>query len=320
MDRQTVDRVIAALDAAAGVRMSGLVVSGPGGTVRHDFGGEERAADLRSISKVVVALAVGAGIAQGVQLRGRRLALDLEVAPFFADHIGRQPRRGRTHAAQLQLRHLLTNTLCHDEGFLFRTDLAGRDPGTLLDYAFSRELVHPPGTHFAYTNVGWYLISAMVTDALGVRLRDWAAQLVLTKLGITDVEWVRYGRYDAGGTGLRLSVTDLNRVGELILGDGVFRGRRIVPEVWVAAMRAPVVTATDDAPGPLRASAYGYGMWVCDSGIHYGTGTGGQYLVVAPGSGIVVAALAEVGDTRTVARCLAPLWAWDDRRQPQGSP
>ena len=76
----------------------------------------------------------------------------------------------------------------------------------------------------------------------------------------------------------------------------------------------------DDTPGPLRASAYGYGMWVCDSGIHYGTGTGGQYLVVAPGSGTLVATLAEVGDTPTVARCLAPLWTWDDRSRPQGSP
>lgn len=44
----------------------------------------------------------------------------------------------------------------------------------------------------------------------------------------------------------------------------MFRGRRVVPEAWIAAMRTPAVAVADDTPGPLRASAYGYGMWVCD--------------------------------------------------------
>jgi CubicO group peptidase (beta-lactamase class C family) len=143
----------------------------------------------------------------------------------------------------------------------------------------------------------------MVTEELGMRLSDWVSDLVLRKLGITDVEWVTYGRYDAGGTGLALSASDLLRIGELFL-DG---GRQVVPRRWIEAVRSPAVrvTRTDGPGGPLRATSYGYGMWICDSGIHYCDGTGGQFLIVVPASRTVVVALADAGDTGTVARCLA---------------
>ena len=206
----------------------------------------------------------------------------------------------------VRLRHLLTNTLGHDEGFLFRADLQDRDRSTLLDHVFAHELVHPPGAHFAYSNVGWYLISAMVTEELGVSLGDWVGELLLRKLGIADVAWTAYGRYDAGGTGLALSALDLARIGGLFLDGGRHRGRQVVPRAWVEAMRSPAVRVGhgDDLGEPLPATTYGYGMWICDSGVHYCDGADGQFLIVVPSARTVVVALAEAGDTGTVARCL----------------
>jgi CubicO group peptidase (beta-lactamase class C family) len=304
MDRTTFDRVVDAMLRCEGLRMRSLTVSSPRGEFAHDFtGGGPAATNVRSISKVVVSLAVGVAIADGVRLRGRPLSLDLEIWPYFADRLDRQSATGRANLRAVRLRHLLTNTTGFAEGFLFRADLQGRDRDALLDHVFAHDLVHPPGSHFAYSNVGYYLLSAMVTDELGVSLCDWVSDLVLSKLGITDVEWVTYGRYDAGGTGLALSAADLLTIGELFL-DG---GREVVPRAWIEAVRSPAVRVPrTDGPGdPLRATSYGYGMWICDNGIHYCDGTGGQFLIVVPASGTVVVTVAEAGDTRTVARCLA---------------
>jgi CubicO group peptidase (beta-lactamase class C family) len=308
MDRRTFDRVVGSLLEARseGLVMRNLVVSSPSGTFVYEVTDGRAATDVRSISKVVVTLAVGAAIADGTRLGGRALSLDLEIWPFFAEYLDRQTATGRANLRAVRLRHLLTNTIGHSEGFLFRADLQGCDRDALLDHIFDHDLVHAPGSHFAYSNVGWYLLSAMVTDALGVSLSDWASDLVLRKLGITDVEWVTYGRYDAGGTGLALSAADLHTVGRLFLDGGRHRGRQIVPRTWIEAVRSPAVRASriDGPGGVLRATSYGYGMWICDSGIHYCDGTGGQFLIVAPASRTVVVTVAEAGDTHTVARCL----------------
>jgi CubicO group peptidase (beta-lactamase class C family) len=295
--------------------MRSLLVSGPRGSFRHEFiGGPRLTTDVRSISKVVVSLAVGVAIGEGVRLRGRPLSPDLGIWPTFARFQHTQSATGRANLRAVRLRHLLTNTMGYSEGFLFRTDLQGRDPDSLIDHVFAHDLVHPPGSHFAYSNVGWYLISAIVTDELGVSLREWVHDLLLRKLGIRDAGWVSYGRYDAGGTGLSLSAVDLCRIGELFLDGGCYERRQVVPREWIEAVRSPAVPVKrTDGPGdPLRATSYGYGMWICDNGIHYCDGTGGQLLAVDPASRTVVATLADAGDTSTIARCLHGALRADD--------
>ena len=84
MDRTTFDRVVGAMLRCDGLRMRSLAVAGPCGEFVHDFTGDRATADVRSISKVVVPLAVGAAIADGVCLRGRPLSLDLPIWPYFA--------------------------------------------------------------------------------------------------------------------------------------------------------------------------------------------------------------------------------------------
>ena len=96
----------------------------------------------------------------------------------------------------------------------------------------------------------------------------------------------------------------MHKVGELLLDDGRYRGRQIVPKAWIDAMRAPRMPASSEYDPPLRATAYGLGLWICDDGVVYCDGAGGQFLVVVPRTRTVVVALAEAGDPLTVSRCL----------------
>jgi CubicO group peptidase (beta-lactamase class C family) len=307
MDRrsdQSFDRAVDRLTAARseGLRMSTLVVSRRDEVVVHDFDGPAPRADLRSITKAVVALAVGAGIGAGTRLRGRPLSLDLEIGPYLTELVG-----ARANLRGVRLRHLLTSTIGHADGFLFRADVEGRDRERLLEYVLAHELTHTPGSHFAYSNAGWYLISALVREELGVGLGEWVGDLVLAPLGIADATWTTYGRYEAGGTGLSMSAADLATIGRLLLAGGVHDGRQVVPRAWIACMRARAVRAVSVYDPPLRANAYGLGLWICDGGTYYCDGTGGQFLIVEPRTETVVVALTEAGDTETVARCLRDL-------------
>jgi hypothetical protein len=71
-------------------------------------------------------------------------------------------------------------------------------------------------------------------------------------------------------------------------------------------MQSPAVPASreDDLGMALRPTSYGYGLWICGSGVHYCDGADGQFLIVLPRLGTIVVTLAEEGDTATVARCL----------------
>lgn len=98
----------------------------------------------------------------------------------------------------------------------------------------------------------------------------------------------------------------MHKLGELLIADGEYSNVQVVPRAWLGTIRGPAVKASSgyDPSSPLQATAYGYGIWVCDDGTYYCDGTGGQFIIVVPHKGLVISALTETGDTLTVSRCL----------------
>jgi CubicO group peptidase (beta-lactamase class C family) len=116
---------------------------------------------------------------------------------------------------------------------------------------------------------------------------DWAENGPLAEahlfgpLGIENFQWklTPAGLPDALG-GLYLEAVDLAKIGYLYLHDGVWDGKRILPEGWAEAATNKQV----DQPG------YGYQWWRPDPhGVEVwaGQGFGGQFLLVLPEYDIV---------------------------------
>lgn len=95
--------------------------------------------------------------------------------------------------------------------------------------------------------------------------------------------------------GLRLSPRDLAKIGQLVLDEGVWQGRRIVSADWVREMIRPHVA------GPTFAYAY---LWWREGspadgrGVERirGTGWGGQCLEIVPSLALVVVVTAGAYD------------------------
>lgn len=306
MDKESFEASIAELESSPNLRMKSLIVTSPGAIYRYSFNRSATPTDLRSISKLVVSIVLGIAMESGMRLRGEPLSLDMKISPFFAKFSGRLDAPSRSNFSEVRLRHLLNNTMGHRNGFLFRKDVRAQDPDFLLDYIFSQPIEFKPGSYFSYSNVGWYLVSAMITNELGVPLSQWISQLFLEKIGVSEFDWVKYGAYDAAATGLSLGSGDVHKLGELLIADGKYRNVQAVPRAWLETIRGPVVKASSgyDPSSPLQATAYGYGIWVCDDGTYYCDGSGGQFIIVVPHKGLVISALTEDGDTLTVSRCL----------------
>jgi CubicO group peptidase (beta-lactamase class C family) len=286
------------------------------GSERFEHVVDDRPADVRSISKVAVAAAVGVGIGRGESLGTSRLDLDLPVVELFAQVPDIWARSRPSGWDAVTVGNLLNCTIGHDTGFLFRRDLAGRDPADLLGYLFDRPLPHPPGQHFAYSNVGAFLLSVLVTELTGRPLAEWVADRLFTPLGIPTPHWRRYGRYAAGGTGLSLAPAQLHDLAELFRRGGRAAGATVLPGAWVATMtRTSLPSPLPARPGEvLPKIGYGYGMWTGGEDRYFCDGTDGQYLIVDPRHDLAITTLADEFDMATLRSCLRPLLAgWPER-------
>lgn len=292
------------------VGISSVIVTSGSAQFTHHFDqlAETKLFDLRSISKVVFAMALGVAIAEGQIFRGQMLSLDTLIAPFFASEIA---EAGATSEYEhIRLRHLISNTMGHRTGFLFRADLHDEDLDNLLPYIFSNPIEFEPGRHFSYSNAGWYLLSAMIYREHQQTLLDWTKDLLLSHLDIDIAEWKRYGPWDIGGSGLCLCNRDLHKLGRLFLQRGAYRGQQIVPAEWLQMMCSPVSRTRQgqDEMRTIQYTAYGYSMWINeDQNYFFCDGSAGQYLVVIPDKDLVISTVGDASVMNPISQAFGVL-------------
>ena len=103
-----------------------------------------------------------------------------------------------------------------------------------IQFTLSQPMDADPGTKWAYNSGGSMLLSEIIKSATGRFIDDYANVYLFTPLEIRTFHWKRTptGHPDTEG-GLYLLAEDLAKIGLLYLRDGVWNGRRILPEGFV---------------------------------------------------------------------------------------
>jgi CubicO group peptidase (beta-lactamase class C family) len=149
-------------------------------------------------------------------------------------------------------------------------------------YVLGLPVTAPAGQEFFYNTGALALVSAIIRQASGRPLDEFARQTLFEPLGITRVEWGRYkGDTDAGG-GLRLRPRDMAKIGQLVLAGGRWNDRQVVSKAWIETSTAPKNNGTDG-------QSYGYLWWLGRSSFNGrqvqwvgALGRGGQYIRIVP--------------------------------------
>lgn len=291
------------------LNMDSVIISQGERTFSHYFTSESTMNDLRSLSKPTLCLALGIAMEKGLMLRGEKLGLDTLIWPFFEDKIALSNAANKKRFSRVRLRHLLSHTVGYNVGLMFSKDVKKKDPATLLNYIFNTDIAHEPGEHFVYSNVGPYIISALIQEELGINLSSWVSERLFEPLGITNYEWSNYGDYCAASTGLKLAHSDMHKIARIFVNDGRHNSKQIVPDHWVEQMRTPqILTPTMyDEKRVFPKYAYGYYLWICKDGRYYCDGTDGQYFIILPNSGIVITTYGHQSDMKPITQCLTAL-------------
>lgn len=237
--------------------------------------------DVRSVTKSVVALLAGIAVEDG-----SLASVDEPIGPLLALSGYHLP----ADAARIRVRDLLAMR----SGFEW-TEAGARGYGAWWGaddqaaFALARPLAVEPGAKFNYDSPSYHLLAVVLTSATGRDLLDYAREKLFDPIGAGEVSWQsdRQGVRN-GAAGLSVSARTMLRIGQLVLGEGRFEGRRVVGADWIRAMTSGVPT---EPGGQFR---YGFGWWAHDEGdpvgpVYFAQGYGGQFIVAAPRIGVAAA-------------------------------
>jgi CubicO group peptidase (beta-lactamase class C family) len=191
---------------------------------------------------------------------------------------------------RITVAHLLTMTsgIEWDETTYPYTD--ARNSETAMDlspssvrFVLTRDVVDDPGTRFQYCGGCTMLLAAVIREATGQQLDEFAADVLFRPLGIDDFEWLHHpDGLPIAASGLRLRPRDLAKIGFLFVNGGRWRGQQILSPTWIAeSTRARIQLDS--------ISAYGYQWWVDIESLAgdptpfpVARGNGGQRIYVVP--------------------------------------
>jgi CubicO group peptidase (beta-lactamase class C family) len=233
--------------------------------------------DLQSVTKAVLSLLVGIAIARGAIKSVDQPVLALLKGKAKVD-------RARATQPGLTVRHLLTMTA----GFEGGSARIARSDSDNPHFLMRRPVATRAGSAFRYDNPSSTLLSIVLQSAVGMRAADFARDELFVPLGISRFEWAQGPNgHNLGADGLRLASEDMAKIGELVLHNGRWHGRQIVPEDFIRAATSPQVPG-----GPPVGAPFGFLWWTSagnDSDAFYAYGYGGQLIWVHRPLDLVVA-------------------------------
>ena len=160
-----------------------------------------------------------------------------------------------------------------------------------LQYIIDLPLVSAPGTVFNYSDGASHLLSVIITEATGMNTLDFASEYLFEPLEINKLRWSKDDKgYPNGAAGLQIMPADMVKFGNLILNQGLYNSKQIVPESWINIMTTAKISTNNNV---LYGPDYGYQIWLGSEGSHryyMAMGWGGQFIFIVPDQQLVVTA------------------------------
>jgi CubicO group peptidase (beta-lactamase class C family) len=252
--------------------------------------GPETPHSLFSLSKSFTSTGIGLAVSEG------RLTVDDPVLKFFPDDAPSKPGK---NLKAMRVRHLLSMNTGHKEDTTMHVFRGEEEnwPRAFL----SLPVECKPGTWFVYNTAATYMLSAIITQLTGESLLEYLRPRLFEPLGIEGPTWETDPRgINIGGSGLHIKTEDIARFGQMYLQQGMWQGKRIVPEKWIAEATKATSDNSNTQTNPDWKVGYGYQFWRCRHNAYRADGAFGQYCIVMPEQEVVLAMISGVRDMQVV--------------------
>lgn len=235
--------------------------------------------ELYSVTKTLTALTFGVLAGEG------KIATSDKAAKWILkDHP--EFEQAMIDKKDIELGHLMSMS----SGLLYK-QVEGSDPlyfqaPNRLKVALGTVPRIPSATLFEYTDANPVMVGAAIAAAAGQPEDRFAEEHLFKPLGMRNYRWTGADQTGtvSGGWGMRLRAVDMAKIGMLMLNDGKWQGKQLVPATWIHQMSTPSNQAT--------AQDYGFYTWInhiVRSEPEFGAmGFKGQFITVLPKERAVV--------------------------------
>jgi CubicO group peptidase (beta-lactamase class C family) len=223
------------------------------------------------------------GVLTGIAVdQGLIASIDDPISAYLPEVLDNYPEK-----SGITIRHLITMHSGNDydnDGVGGETDKVLRQiPENLTEFILARPMRNEPGTVFHYNDGDPQLMSAIIQRACGSPTDVWADEVLFSKIGVSNFNWVRYtDGTTLGGFGIETTPRELAKIAMFVADSGMANGQQILSADWIREMTSPQYETSD----PYVA---GYYWWIDPSrNIHFTWGHGGQFAFIVPDYDLVI--------------------------------
>ncbi len=223
------------------------------------------------------------GIMTGIALdKGIISSLDDPISDYLFTELKEHPEKAGITIRQLLTMH--SGIDYNNDGIGGQTDkLLRQIPDSIVPFILSRPMRNNPGTDFYYNDGDPHLVAALIQNAIGKPMDEWAHEVFFSQIGANNLNWVRYkDRTTLGGYGIETTPRELGKIALCVANQGKFNGKQVIPSGYLVDMLAEHVKVSEDY-------SFGYYWWKDPSrNVHFTWGHGGQFALIVPAESLVV--------------------------------
>lgn len=257
--------------------------------------------DTRSAFKSITAILIGIAIDKGFIK-----SVNQKVYDFFPTY--KKPKEWDKRKDSLTIEHLLTMK----SGFNCEEWNGDKDcedemetTNDWIKFCLDLDFKNSSGSKWDYTSINAMILGGIIANSSRMSVSKFAEKYLFNPLKITKYRWTKdpLGHETTAGS-FYILPTDMLKIGELVLNNGVYQEKRIVSAQWIEQMTQRVtliegfsnVRISKNKKAIPQPTYYGY-MWYneqvetenLDYNLIFASGNGGQYIMVVKDLDLVVA-------------------------------
>ena len=162
------------------------------GKIDKIFYNDEKLHELRSCSKLLVAMAVGIAVDKKLLVEGTPLSLNTKIYNTIKNVANISNKSNIEKIQKWTIRNLLINTTGYESQMMSERYIKNINKDKLLDYALNYDIPYEVGNRFAYNNVEPFIISVFFQEAFNINLTQFIYENIFKRLNITEYKWENY--------------------------------------------------------------------------------------------------------------------------------
>lgn len=253
----------------------------------HHFLPEKRR-ELYSVTKSFTSTAVGIAISEGY------FSINDSLLKLFEEDIpGDVPQSHLDNLDKVTVKRLLTMSVKDYTLVPLTCD-------NWLKYILSIPLPGVDQVVFEYSNLSAYIAGVIVEKTTKTNMMDYLEPRLFSPLGIKNAEckYSPEGHF-YGSTGMKLTINELARFGQLYLQEGYYNGKQLLTKEWVNSAAKKQIDN--------REGGYGYYFWRHKENSYRASGMRGQACIVIPEKNAVISVMSDLdNDSKEMRQCI-----WD---------